>query len=177
MVKKLAKFLGYILFFILAVIYFAPKVELYYMAEKELSKYDVIISNERVTDSGFSLNLSDASLYVKSVNSALAKSVDITLLGVYNSASLEDITLSSTASAFLPLHIKSIDVKYTLFNPLNATLYSKGEFGELDGYVNLQKRALHIDLKPSKVMLKKYRSSLSQLKKNKDGSYSYDKNL
>jgi len=177
MVKKLFKFLAYLLLFFFAFIYFAPKVALYYVAEKELSKFDIVISDEIAKERGFSLELSDATLYVKSIESAEVKESSLTLLGLYNHLSVEDITLSSTAKAFLPLYIESINATYALYNPLNVTLNAEGEFGELDASFNILERTLHIEMLPSVVMLQKYKNSLRELTKNEDGSYSYDKNF
>ena len=177
MVKKMSKFLAYILFFLLAFIYFSPKIALYYMAEKELSKFDVVISNEIVKDSGFSLELEDASLYVKSIESAQAKETSLTLLGVYNTLNVKDIKLSSAVGAFLPLNIYVIDASYMLFNPLNVTVSAEGEFGEMKASFNILEKLLHVEIYPSSLMLQKYKSSLREFNKNEDGSYSYDKNF
>ncbi len=177
MVKKLSIFLGYTLFFILSLIYFTPKVSLYYLAEKELNKFDLIISNEQVVDSGFSLELSDFNLYIKSIESATVEVLDMKIFGLYNTVKLQNIILSDTAKSFLPLNIYLVEARYTIFNPLNATATANGEFGELDVTFNLLEMALNIKLIPSDIMLKKYRSTMSQFSKNEDGSYSYVKNF
>ena len=177
MVKKLSIFLGYTLFFTLSLIYFTPKIALFYLAEKELNKFDLIISNEKIIDSGFSLEVSDFNLYIKSIESAKVQDLDITIFGLYNRVILQNIVLSNTAKSFVPLNIYLVEAKYTIFNPLNATATADGEFGKLDVTFNLLEMALNIKLFPSEIMLKKYRSTMSQLSKNEDGSYSYAKNF
>ena len=57
MVKKFLKFIGYFLFFIFMLIFFSPKENLYYLAEKELAKKSILISKESIKDSGFSFNI------------------------------------------------------------------------------------------------------------------------
>jgi hypothetical protein len=177
MVKKLSKFLGYTLFFILSLIYFTPKVAFYYLAEEELNKFEVIISNEKVFDSGFSLELTDLNVYVKSIESASIKELDVKIFGFYNKIMLQNIVLTDTASSFVPLNISFIEASYTIFDPLNVKATASGDFGELDVTFNLLEMLLNVKLLPSDVMKKKYRSTMSQLSKNEDGSYSYDKNF
>ena len=175
MVKKLAVFFGFVLFFLLALMYFTPKENIYFVLENELKKYNVIISNENITDNGFTLSLSDAEVFFKSIKSADIKEIDIKMFGVYNSLSMYDIKLSETASSFLPLNIQKVTITHSIFNPLNINIYELGDDGELEGNFNLVEMALHIIFEPSELMLKKYKNSMREFKKSEDGSYSYDK--
>ena len=165
----------YFAFFALALMYFTPKQSVYYLLEKELKTYDVIISNEEVKDSGFTLKLENADLFVKSIKSANAKEVNVKIFALYNSVTLSDITLSSVAASFVPLYIDELSVYYSILNPLNIRANGAGEFGEADATFNLLDRTLHIDVQPSDKMKKEYRNSMRQLKKSEDGGYSYDK--
>jgi hypothetical protein len=175
MVRKLAIFFAFVLFFISSLMYFTPKENIYFALENELKKYDVIISNEKIKDSGFTLELNDAEVFFKSIKSADIKSVNIKIFGIYNSLSLEDIKLSQSASSFLPLNIEKVTITHSIFNPLNINIYELGDDGELEGSFNLLEMALHIIFEPSELMLKKYKNSMREFKKSEDGSYSYDK--
>ena len=175
MVKKLSLFFAYALFFILALMYFTPKTSLYYMLEEELKKYEVVISDENLQDKGFSLNVSDLNVYVKDINSAEVKNVNIKVFALYNSLNVEDISLSSVAATFIPVNIDELSVSYSVFNPLNIVLKGNGGFGTADGSFHILERTLHFDVVPSDEMIKKYKNSMRQLKKNENGSYSYDK--
>ena len=175
MVNKLFMFFAYVIFFILALMYFTPKTSLYYMLEKELIKYDVVISDEIVHDNGFSLSLEGSNLYVKDIESAYVKGLDVKLFALYNALSIEDITLSEVAGSFIPVKIKNLDLVYSVFNPLNVQIKAKGDFGVANGDVNILERKLHLKVTPSELMKKNHRSTMRQLKKQKDGSYSYDK--
>ncbi|MCK5111611.1 MAG: hypothetical protein KAQ94_08830 [Arcobacteraceae bacterium] len=68
--------------FCLATLLFLPKHNLYYAAEKELKKYDVIISDEKFSSQLFGFKLENASLFVKEVNIASLDNVNIFLSGV-----------------------------------------------------------------------------------------------
>ena len=174
MVKRIILLFGYPLFFILSLMYFTPKQSVYYFIEKELKTYDVIISNEEVKDNGFTLNLENADLFVKSIKSASAKAVNVKVFVLYNSITLNDITLSNFAASFVPLKIDELSVAYSLLNPLKIKAYGIGEFGEAGAAFNLLDRTLHIEIEPSDKMKKEYKNSMRQLKKSEDGGYSYD---
>ena len=175
MVKRISLFFAYSIFFILALMYFTPKKSLYFLFERELKTYDVIISNEDVKDNGFTLDLHNADFYAKSIKSANVKEINLNIFGLYNSLSLNDISLSSAAASFVPLHIDELSVSYSIFNPLNITAFGVGEFGEAEATFSILDRALHLDIQPSQTMIKQYKNSMRQLKKSEDGGYSYDK--
>lgn len=177
MVNKILIFFAYVLFFILALMYFTPKTSLYFMLEKELKKQDLIISNEKVYDNGFSLSLEDATLYVKGIDSAVIKETDVKLFVLYNTININDVTLTDVAGSFIPLEIENINITYSVLNPLNISIDAKGGFGEVSGGVSIVDKKLHLNLIPSEVMKKKHKTTMRQLKKQEDGSYSYDKNF
>ena len=113
--------------------YFSPKANIYFALEHELKKRDVIISNESVIDNGFSLELQNAELFFKSVKSADVETLNVKIFGIYNSLSMSGIKLSPTASSFVPLNVESVVISYTIFNPLNVSIYQVGEAGEAEG--------------------------------------------
>ena len=172
---KILKLLGYTLFFILALIYFMPKQSIYYFAEKKLAENKIILSHESVVDSGFSLKLSNANISYNAIESATVKNIDIKMLIFYNSLSVENIELSSMASSFVPLHIRTLNVQYTFFNPLNIVAKVSGEFGEANAKLNILDKNITILLTPSELMLNKYKNTLQNLKKNQSGEYEYVK--
>ena len=76
MVRKIFNFFIYLLFFIIAIIYFTPKIGLYYFAEQKLKPLTgVIISKEELRDNGFSLKIENANISAKGIDSAVIKSI------------------------------------------------------------------------------------------------------
>ena len=175
MVKKLSIFLAYTLFFMAALIYFTPKISIYYFLEKELQKQGVVISAEEAVDSGFSLQLSHANISYKGVDSAKVASLEVNIFELYNSVNVQDILLSSAAESFVPLTINTIYVSYSILNPLQVTGSAQGEFGSLEMEYTILENLVQITLEPSKLMLKNYKSTLGNLVKSEDGGYSYVK--
>ena len=172
---KILKLLAYIFFFILALIYFMPKESVYYYLEKELLLNKVVLSGEEIEDSGFSLQLNNSKVSYDSIESADVENINIKIFLVYNSLSVSNVRLLDVASSFVPLHVDTINIKYTIFNPLNIVAESNGEFGQASAEVNILDRNISMVLKPSPLMLKKYSATLRNLKKNKAGEYKYEK--
>jgi len=173
MVKKIGKFFAYLLFFLGALLYFIPKESLYFLGEKELQKYHVVIAHESVKDRGFSLALRHLDLYVESIQSATIERVDVALFAFYNEIEAENIHLSSAVASMFPTKIAHVDVKYSVINPLNVTFTAEGDFGTLHGVANIKERKVVALLKPSSLMLRNYKSTLRNFKKQANGEYKY----
>jgi len=177
MVKKLALFLFYVMFFIMAFIYFAPKVNIYYFAEEQLQKKGIILNDETLIDEGFSLEIKNATLYVKTLETAKIQKIKLNFFLLYNSVEVKDALLSDMASRFIPLHVKSFYFTYTIFDPLHVRGKCSGEFGKASISINLAKRTLKMLIKPSKKMLSNYRVTLQNLKKDKNGGFVYEQSF
>lgn len=175
--KKIGKFFTYVLFFIFALMVFIPKSSLYYLAEVNLKKFDIIISNESLSDSVFTLNIHNLDISAKGIDSAHIASVDVTLCGVYNKIVVEKIKFSSIVEAYFPSKIEFLNIDYSLLHPLSVKLNSHGEFGVIDAAFDLVNLKLEARVKPSKLMLRKYRRSLRYFKKSKNGEYLYAKSI
>ena len=175
MVKKIMKFFAYLLFFVLALILFIPKSNLYYLAEANLKKFDVVISNEKLSDNFLSLNIENLDITTKAIDSGVIGEADITLLLFYNSVVLKEIKLSSLVESYLPSKIANLEVSYSILNPLELSALGDGDFGEARASLNLQTRELTLVLKPSKKMFLKYKRSLAKFKKSQNGEYIYAK--
>ncbi len=177
MVKKLALLLFYVMFFMMASIYFAPKVNIYYFAEQQLQKKGIVLNDETLNDKGFTLEVNNAVLYVKSLETAKIQKIKLNLFLLYNSVEVENLVFSDMASRFIPLHVKSLYLVYTVFDPLHVTGKCSGEFGEADINIDLVNRTLQIVIKPSKKMLSHYRTTLRNLKKDKNGGFVYEQSF
>ena len=174
---RVLKILAYLLFFILAVVYFFFFFNLYYFAEQELQKQKVMISDEITVEQIFSLELKNAVLSYASVDVATISETDIQLFILHNTITLYDVNLSSMASAFVPLKVDILEVKYTILDPLTIYIHAKGAFGEADASLHIKDRNVTILLTPSPLMKKQYVNSMSILKKNQNGEYEYAKNF
>jgi len=177
MVKKFLKFLGYTLFFIFALVLFMPKESFYYLLERELKSFDLVISGESLHERLFTLELENLAITAKGVDAAEVGSSDILLFGFYNRVHFENIELSSLVSSYAPPRIETLRVSYTLLNPLEIKAFAQGDFGEANIALSLLDRGLSAVVEPSKLMQSKYQNTMRLLKKDENGEYTYAKAL
>jgi len=174
---RIMKFFAYTLFFISMLIYFMPKINAYYLLENTLKENSIIISDEELTDNGFSLDITNASVFVKSIKSANIQNINIKIFGFYNKISLKNITLSKTMKSFIPLHVEDLNIDYSIITPFSVNLNGVGEFGTFTAIFNIDKDSIKLQLNPSKTMLNNYKSTLKNLVKSENGEYIYEKNI
>ena len=171
--KKIALFLLYSFLFIAALLFFTPKENLYYFAEEQLTPLAVVIGYEDVIDHGFTLEISHAKLYVQKIKSANISAIDIAIFGIYNTVNISNIVLDKTFEQFFPPLIEHLEITQHVFSPLEVNAFAIGDFGEAQAHINLADRNGTVLLTPSKLMNKRYRNTLRQLKKTKEGTYRY----
>ena len=173
--KKVLAFFVYILIAIFFVVVFLPKINLYYKAEELLHSKSVVITQESMNDSGLSFSISDAKLYYGDLYVAEFSSISLTTLILYNSLSVDSFTLSKDMKQFLPREMEGITIMYTPFNPLHVSLDASGEFGELEGDVDIATRHITLHLLASPMLTKQSPFWLRKLKKV-EGEYIYELN-
>jgi len=172
--KKIALTLFYILFFLAALLFFTPKERIYYYAEEQIKPLGVIIAQEEAVDTGFSLRIDHAKLYVKKIKSANIATIKLTLLGFYNRLSVKNIVLDNTFEQFFPPLIERLDVTQNIFTPTKVTANASGDFGSAKARVDLLDRNGTLYVTPSKLMRSRYQNTLRQLKRTPEGEYRYE---
>jgi len=175
--KKLVWFFIYITFFILSLIYFAPKENIFYFAQKQLYRQGIAISTEVCNDGGFNLDIKDADILYSSIKFATIKDLDIFTLLIYNKIDAQNISLSPSVKNFIPANIRQLTITYHIFNPLKITIEGFGRIGKIDGYYSILQNKVHIFLQPSNFMKKNYQTSLRRLKKDQQGRLYYEQTL
>jgi hypothetical protein len=174
---KVYRFFAYFIFFIVMLLLFFPKEQLYFAFEKELQNEHLVISNEQYNQKLLSLELREAELSFDRMRIATISKLEIRLLFLYNSVKAEDIELSKILKRFLPQKIATIELHYTLIEPFVLKGSAFGDFGEAMIVYNLQKSKLSVRLKASKLMKQHFHSTLLMLKKEDNGEYSYEKSF
>ncbi len=172
--KKIALFFLYSFLFLASLLFFTPKENIYYFAEEQLKPLDVVLGYEEAVDHGFTLEILHSKLYVKKIKSANIASINIGIFGLYNAVSVDNIVLDKTFEQFFPPLIQSVAIKQSIIAPLQLNGEALGDFGEAVATVDLLERSAKVVLKPSKLMRSRYKSTLRQFKKSKEGEYSYE---
>ena len=174
---RILKYLASTLFFLMMLVIFLPKTNLYYFALAEANKAGLVISNKSLKESSFGLKIEDVKVFYQGIEAANIGAVDINLYLFYNRVVLHKSKLSSLVENYLPREIDNVVVSYSIINPLEVTFVAQGRFGLASGSLHLDTRVVEISLKPSKIFMKQYKNSLRYLKKSENGEYSYEKSL
>jgi hypothetical protein len=174
--KFIFKLIALFLFFIYSVLFFLPKDLIYNLFEKELEKQKIIISQEVRKEKSFSFVLSDAEVYFDGLQIADVKRTDISTLLFNNTIDIMDIQLSQSFSKIFPSKINKINIKHNITSYNKITIYAVGDFGEINGYINILDKKLYLNLQASALMKESYIKLLQKMK-YKDGVYTYEYKL
>lgn len=137
------------------------------MVEEQLLQYGVIINNEQVEESLFSLNLKDAEVYLKGIKVAKVSSIELFTLLFYSSLEIQGLDIDNSLKKLVPTQIESLEASYRVVTPQTLSLDLNGSFGEAEGYLNIGEQKLHLDITKEGSL-----SSLKpMLKKGQDGWY------
>jgi len=168
------KLLFYTITLLLMIIFFLPKENIYYFGEKELKKYNIIISDEKVEDKGLEFNIKDSKLYFEQIKSVDIESLSILTTIGYNQLVIKNIIVDESLQNLVPSRLDSANIIYSILDPLVITIDGVGSFGKLKGVVYLIDRKIVLELLPSKLMKSKYKQHLSMMKKQSSGVYRYE---
>ena len=157
-----------IIVFWFALLVFMPKQELYFTLEKELLKQDIEINEQNIEEGLFSLNLINPEIYVKGIKIATVEKINIFTLIFTTNINLKSLILDDSLKSFVPKMTDVANISYSLFSPFIVNLEAEGNFGLLEGNVNLNERKLRIDFSETTKELDSIRSNL---KKDEKGLY------
>jgi len=172
--KKLGAILAYAFAFIMMLLYFFPKVELYYTLEEFLKSKEIIFSDEKLKDRGFSLSSYNSKLYYKGVYGGDIENINLSTLLLYNSLSFKNAYLNSALAEILPKKIEYLNITYAIYNPMSITIDGKGDIGKIGGYINPFSKLLHIELKVAKKEKTKYATLLRKFRPDEKGVLIYE---
>ncbi len=162
--KKILKLLLYIIVFFLFFIIFLPKESLYNLLEKQLEKNQIIVSNEIINEKLFSISLLDGNIFYQGIN--LAKIDDITFRTYLfqTKIDVENINFLDSLSSFAPSPINKVTLEHSILDFDKINIKSSGTFGELNGYIDIFKKEIRIELNASNVMKNSYNNLLLNMK-------------
>lgn len=174
--KRTLKIISYVLFFLFVLFLSLPKENLFYILQKELKNKKIEVYNQKITTNLFSLTLNDFNIRYKSLEVAKIVSSKISVYGLINTITIDNIHLDNSFNKFIPTKIKNIKINYSILNPFNISFLSNGNFGKINASFSLKEFKIYINLKASDLMKLKYKKILNQMKKNK-GEYQYEYKL
>lgn len=162
----------FILVLWLSLIIFMPKKALYYKLEEELLKQDIKL-NEKMIDEGlFSLKIEDMSVYIKGINIASIKEINLFTLLIYTHISIESIGLDESFRAMMPQDIKMSNIYHTIDSPMDLVVDINSSIAQIDGIVDLKSRKVRLDIKESSNI-----AIIKSLLKKDDKGWYYEKSF
>jgi len=154
----------------LAIIFFAPKRELYYLMEQKLQDNNIVISSEELDTTLLGIDASHPIFYLSGMPVATAEGFNIWSILYTTNFNATGIKI---AEGF-PQEISSdeLGVSNMIITPFNLSISGASSLGNIDGSANFNDRTIHIDVDKKEVP--KYYSSY--FKKSDEGVY-YESNF
>jgi hypothetical protein len=149
--------------FLLGVILFIPKEELYYTFQSFLKDKQIFINSS--VKSNIKLSLDNGTLFYRGADVLKFKKVDIYPFLVFNQIDGENIVFNVGN-----YKITSLKIIYTLFYPIKVFISAKSNFGDISGEIDLIKRDIKLY-----ILNLKNNSLKSILKKDEKGYFYYAK--
>ena len=165
------KILLSLLSFLVGVVIFMPKEQLYYSALRYLQKERLSIKADAVRDRLFWLEIKDAKIYYDGIESIDAKEIKIKPWLFYNSVVIEEAKSADELRGVMELNAKSVELTHSLLNYKSLFLRADGSFGKASGKIDLFARDINITLQPSNSFKESQLSGY--FKKSKEG-WRYD---
>ena len=173
MIKFTSKIFAYFLFFIFTIFLFLPKENIYFLLEKKLLTYKTIVSFEKINSNIFNFDIKNAYVFYDGIKFAKFQELKIDTYIYTNKIEMKNFTVFDGFKNIVPPKINTIEMEYKLNNPKTIDLKGEGDFGLFTGEVNLMSKKVNIFLKASKIMKRKYKNILRQMK-FKNGKYEYE---
>jgi len=123
---------------------FAPKQELYYLLEQSLKEKNIIISNEKFTDTWFGLKINNADVYLSGAKIAKVEELKFNFFFFYNKLSISNVTIDKSLENIAPKSVDNLTATYSVLSPLKIKLEGDGSVGSLDGEISLIERKVEI---------------------------------
>ena len=150
-----------------ALLLFMPKKALYYKLEEILAQKEVKINEESIDEGLFSLTIQKPKVFVKGIQLATLEKIDVFTLLFFTKLKLDDLKIDESLKAMTPTNIDNIAASHSVVSPKNILLEAVGEFGDVEGKVDIQNRTLRMDFNTTTEL----GSLKSKLKQDEKGWY------
>ncbi|MGM0519367.1 MAG: hypothetical protein ACQERD_06970 [Campylobacterota bacterium] len=174
---KILKPFIWLLLLLATIIVTLPKANLYYKLEEYLKQKDVIVHDESVNSSLFGFSVDNGIINYKQIDGAYFKSLDITTALVYNKIDLTNLRVNKNLQRLIPTNIDSLQIKYTILNPIKVDIKGTTQLGYITGYINLYEKRAFVKLEPKRALNSSQKRLINFMKYEKisnKGVYTYE---
>ena len=123
--------------FLMGIIFFMPKDNLYYTAQKYLAKENIYINSS--VKNGAVLDLKNGKVYQNGIDFASFKNIKIMPFLFFNKITAEDIKIN-----LQNLNIDNLNITYSVINPIKVYINGSSNFGKITGEINLIKKEIKV---------------------------------
>lgn len=174
--KKLNYFFAF-LFFIISIMLFLPQKNIFYIVENFLEKNQTYISNEIIEQKLFGLDIKNIEIIFEDIKIGNIQDIQMNFLGFYNKITINKTIIKAGNLTFIPKNINIVEAKYSILSPLKILLYSESDLGIINGFISMNDQKLFLELRPNKDAKMKYANVLKVFTAQKEGLYTYEKNI
>jgi hypothetical protein len=150
-----------------ALLLFMPKKAIYYKLEEVLAKSEIKINEESINEGLFSLTIQKPKVFVKGIQIATIEKIDIFTVLFFTKLNLDILKLDESFNAMSPTNIESIQATHSILGMMNIKLDVSGEFGYVDGNVDVKAKTLRMDFNDTRAL----ESLKPKLKEDEKGWY------
>jgi hypothetical protein len=150
-----------------ALLLFMPKKAIYYKLEEVLAKSEIKINEESINEGLFSLTIQKPKVFVKGIQIATIEKIDIFTVLFFTKLNLDILKLDESFNAMSPTNIESIQATHSILGMMNIKLDVSGEFGHVDGNVDVKAKTLRMDFNDTRAL----ESLKPKLKEDEKGWY------
>ena len=131
------KFFIFLLGLFIGIIFFMPKDNLYYTAQKFLSKENIYINSS--IKSGINLDLTNGKVYQNGIDFLDFKEIKVLPFLFFNKIEANNININLQS-----LKINKLNITYSIINPLKVYISGTSNFGKIEGNINLIKKYIKV---------------------------------
>ncbi len=173
---RVLKFILFLIFILALIVAFLPKKNLYYLLEEELQKEKIAFSGEKIEDKLLYFEIRDAKIFYEDIEAGTLKRARVYPLFFWNMVEIEGISIDSDVARFVPKSTDFLRASHSIINPLKIQIEGVGDFGSLDGGVDILDRRVLLELNASSMMGTQYRNITSKMKQI-DGKLVYEQSF
>ncbi len=143
------KILIFLAVFYIASIVFMPKENFYFTLKNSLKSERIGVSEETLSDNFASLKALGLVVSYDGIKSIQAKELTVTPFLFYNKIKAYEVSAASSLKEMFSFSADEVEITYAIWNYKEAKIYAVGDFGELDGVFDLEKKSIKVVLEPS----------------------------
>lgn len=153
---------------LLIAILLVPKASLYYTFEKLLAQEHLFINDDPLTNRLIDITSAQATLTFDQTAIASLGSLRLAPWLFVNTFECSDVRFQGTFRQLFPDPVESVQLRYTLWNPLHITIKAQGGFGSMQGHFDLSTHHMVLVFAQDQA-LARYPLLLSKLRQSEEG--------